>query len=427
MDTSEFEVAVGISRKWDAREAGREVARTAIEKLTRPPNFFLLFSTIHYEKHGGFQEFLDGVWDIIPQGTHLIGGTIAGFINKFGCYTRGATALAATYPNMDVAIGTGKNTKRSPRKAGRMASKKILQGLEKSLYSNKFLFVVISGPTLPKSKRYGTMKIVDDTKSSRVLSKLTNISTRVNQIGLGRETEVLNGLCEEMMDFSLLGVSSNDDNKYLNHYQFYNKEILKNSIVALGIKTDMKIFLKTSYGFISTGEKATITGTENWNYVVKSLDNKSAVKTYFEKTGISREIINEGNIHRITPFLPIGCYHKDGTLHPYPVASFLGDYLLFGHDTVSKEIEFLSATGKSLINAVDESIRALPELPNLLLVSSCAARLETLGKEVNRVREIIEKDVKENYLVLYGLGEERKECMKPPHLLQESFNVASFY
>ncbi len=76
-----FEAAVGMSRKWDAREAGREVAETAIQKLSRPPDFFLLFSTIHYEKHGGFQEFLNGVWEVLPKGTPLIGGTVAGFIN----------------------------------------------------------------------------------------------------------------------------------------------------------------------------------------------------------------------------------------------------------------------------------------------------------------------------------------------------------
>ena len=51
---SKFEAAVGMSRKWDAREAGREVARSAIQKLRHPPNFFLLFSTIHYEKYGFF-------------------------------------------------------------------------------------------------------------------------------------------------------------------------------------------------------------------------------------------------------------------------------------------------------------------------------------------------------------------------------------
>ena len=66
----EFRAAVGLSREWDARKAGREVARDTLEKLGTDPDFFLLFSTIHYEKWGGFKEFLAGVWDVLPEGRH---------------------------------------------------------------------------------------------------------------------------------------------------------------------------------------------------------------------------------------------------------------------------------------------------------------------------------------------------------------------
>jgi hypothetical protein len=426
MDNNELKTAVGLSRKWDAREAGKEVAKSTLDKLGAKPDFFLLFSTIHYEKHGGFQEFLNGVWDVLPEGTPLVGGTVAGFMNNYGCYTRGATALSASYKNMDVAVGVGHNTKRSPKKAGSTASNMIIEKLKDNNYENKFLFPVISGPTLPKSKRFGTMKIVDDKNSSKLLSKLTNVSTRVSQIGLGRESEVLDGLCKNMNEYALIGISSNDDNRYLNHYQFHNNKIYTNSVVTLGICTDLNVFINTSYGLKPTGKKAKITGSENWNYVIKSLDGKSAVNMFFENVGISKEIVNVNNIHRITPFLPIGCYHDDGTLHPYPVASFLGDYLLLGHNTISDEIEFLSASGASLLDAVDESMRSLPESPLFMIISSCAGRLETLGKEIYHVREKIMERTDKNFIVLYGLGEEKKESMKPPHLLQESFNVASF-
>ena len=117
MKKAEFEAAVGMSRKWDAREAGREVARSAIEKLSRPPSFFLLFSTIHYEKHGGFQEFLNGVWDVLPKGTPLIGGTVAGFMNNYGCFTRGATSIAIESTDIKILSGIAHNTKRYPKKA----------------------------------------------------------------------------------------------------------------------------------------------------------------------------------------------------------------------------------------------------------------------------------------------------------------------
>ena len=100
-----------MSRKWDAREAGREVARNTIKKLDAPPDFFLLFSTIHYKDHGGFEEFLNGVYDVLPKGTPLVGGTVVGFMNNFGTFTRGTSALAVSYSNMDVTVGIGKNPK----------------------------------------------------------------------------------------------------------------------------------------------------------------------------------------------------------------------------------------------------------------------------------------------------------------------------
>ena len=115
MKNSEIQASVGMSRKWDAREAGREVARTTLEKLKTPPNFFVLFCTIHYEKHGGFQELLNGVYDVLPPNTPLIGGTVTGFMNNYGCYARGTTGLGVSSRYMDVAIGYGKNTKREPK------------------------------------------------------------------------------------------------------------------------------------------------------------------------------------------------------------------------------------------------------------------------------------------------------------------------
>ena len=119
MIESKLEASIGMSREWDARKAGREVAKSAIKNLKTPPNFFLLFSTIHYKDHGGFQEFLNGVWDVLPKGIPLIGGTVAGFLNNHGCFTRGATALAVAYPNLDVAIGIGRNTRKNPKKAAK--------------------------------------------------------------------------------------------------------------------------------------------------------------------------------------------------------------------------------------------------------------------------------------------------------------------
>ena len=156
----DVEAAVGMSRKWDAREAGREVAKSAIKNLRTPPSFFLLFSTIHYKDHGGFQALLDGVWDALPSGTPLIGGTIAGFINNYGCFARGATALAISYPRMDVVVGFGRYTKLFPKIAARNCARYIKEGLKKSNYPNRFIIDMISAPTVPKIPIIGRVNFI---------------------------------------------------------------------------------------------------------------------------------------------------------------------------------------------------------------------------------------------------------------------------
>ncbi|HIE33811.1 MAG TPA: hypothetical protein EYP86_01565, partial [Candidatus Altiarchaeales archaeon] len=177
----EFKAAVGLSRQWDAKKAGREVANTTLEKLGADPDFFLLFSTIHYEKYGGFQEFLDGVWDVLPDETPLIGGTVAGFINNYGCYTRGATALAVSYPNMDVAIGYGKNTKRNPEKAAKECANMVRRGLETTRYKNRFLFDIIGGSRVPQLPFLGRRKVV----RSRIIGNLMILGFRFSNDYLG--------------------------------------------------------------------------------------------------------------------------------------------------------------------------------------------------------------------------------------------------
>ena len=132
-----IEASLGFSRKWDAREAGKEVAESAIKKLSQPPSFILLFSTIHYKDHGGFQEFLNGVWDVIPSETPLIGGTITGFITNKGCFARGGVALAVSYPYLDIMLGFGSHTKRSPKSAAKKCADMIKNGLKNILIEKK--------------------------------------------------------------------------------------------------------------------------------------------------------------------------------------------------------------------------------------------------------------------------------------------------
>ena len=426
MDNDDFEVALGMSRKWDAREAGREVAREVIQKLKTPPSFFVLFSTIHYEKHGGFKEFLAGVWDVIPKGTPLVGGTVAGFLNNFGCYTRGCTALAVSYPNMDVAVGIGRNTKRNPQKAAKECVNVIKKKLVKSRYKNKFLFEIVSGGKIPQFPGIGRKRVIKSGITSKMATKLSNFSLTKLQYGVGREEEVLDALVSELPDYTIIGGSSIDENNMIENYQFFNDNISSNSLVSLGLTMDLDININTTYGLKDTGIKFHITKKGDYGRTIHEIDGLPASDGFLKKISWPYDFIDE-RLYRKTMFIPLG-YWKDDILFPNVIGLFLGKDIQFGYKIEIDELCLLSASGKSLIGAVDENLEEFKTKNNQLgLIVSCAARLETLGANIFYVREKLLNffgDIP--FLLIYAGGEDAYSKEKGKRHINESFNVVTF-
>ena len=113
-----------------------------------------------------------GIWKGIKSGfpdSPLAGGTVAGFITQEGCYTRGVAAFALDYPNMEVTIGIGHNTKRNPEKAADECVKMIKKYTKPSKWNNKFLLTLVSGTEIPQIPGVGRAVIKSATISSHAL------------------------------------------------------------------------------------------------------------------------------------------------------------------------------------------------------------------------------------------------------------------
>jgi len=425
MKTDDFDAAVGMTRKWDAREAGREVARNTIKKLKRPPSFFLLFSTIHYEKNGGFQEFLNGVWDVLPEGTPLVGGTVSGFVNSKGCYTRGGSALSVSYPNMDVASGFGKNTKRNPKKAAKHCSDMLNKILSNSNYPQKFVYELISGSLVPDLPGIRKKRVINNKILTKFSPTFSSGLLSIFQTGPGREEEVLSYLVDNLKDYYLLGGSSTDDNNMMSNYQFYGKKILTNSIVALGIRTDLGIDVNTTYGLEETDINLDITKIGRDKRMIKKINSKPALTGYLDAIGMERDLIDE-TLHHKTMFTPFG-YIKNKILFPNVIGLCIGDNIVVGYQIQDKNLHLYSASGKSLINAVDKNLDYFKDRDNRLgLVVSCAARLETLGRDINFVRtKLLKFFDKAPFLLIYAGGEDTYIPNVGQRHINESFNLAT--
>ena len=430
MVKSSIEASVGMSRKWDAREAGREVARSTIEKLKAPPDFFILFSTIHYKQHGGFQELLNGVWDVLPECTPLIGGTVTGFMNNYGVYSRGATALAVSNPTMDVTIGYGKNTKRSPRKAAKQCAKMIKNGLKDSKYENKFLLNLISASEIPNIPFLGRKKIYTKGFSTRILLRLFGFSQYFLQKGAGRDDEVIEELTKCLSEFNMLGGGTLDDGKNLNNFQFFNKSVFTNSIVSLGIQTECKLDVLTTHNMKETGIEFNITKASKDGRIIHEINKKPAFSELVKLLGWPKDFLSEENWYNTTYYFPIGFRNNNfgGEIGPRVIGGIFGESLVTVIRSKDSDASILTIDGRSLLQTIDNNFKFFPNKPEFGLVSSCNTRLITMGNKIYLARDRFLNYFDEKpFIVFYVGGESTYSPKKGLNYVNMSFNSAIFW
>jgi hypothetical protein len=424
------EAALGMSRKWDARQAGREVAETAIRQLKGPPSFFLLFSTIHYEKYGGFQELLNGVWDVLPKGTPLIGGTVRGFMNNYGCYTRGVTTLVVSSLDMDVAIGYGKNTKRNPKKAARQCASMIKEGLKNSVYKNKFLLNLISASEIPDISTFGRKKIIKPGLAPKALMQLFGFSQYVLQKGAGRDDEVIEELITHLPDFRMLGGGTIDNGPGFTSYQFINNNVLKNSIVSLGIQTPLGLDVLTTHNMRKTGIEFKITKMSKDGRIIHEINNKPAFSELLRLLNWSKDFLTEETWLKTTFYFPLGGQYNDSStcFGPRIIGVVLGESLVTGFRSKDPNASILTIDGRRLLETIDKNLSSYQNKPEFGLIASCTTRLETMGAKISKERDRILQYFNESpFIVFYVGGESTYSLEKGLNYINMSFNSAIFW
>jgi len=427
---SGIEAAVGMSRKWDAREAGRETAETTIQNLSRPPNFFLLFSTIHYEKYGGFQEFLDGVWDVLPKGTPLVGGTVAGFMNNKGAYARGASSIAVSYPNMDVSVSCCKNIKRKPVRSTDIYTNILKDNLTKSTYENKFLLNLISGAELFNFPGEGQKKIIRSKSVSRVLPQFLKIIEKTTDKGFPKDDEILNNISKKLPDYSFLSGILVDDFKFLKNYQFYNDQVLNNNIVGMGLKTDIPFDVNTTHCMEEKDIHFKITKVGYGGRIIKEINNKPAWPEFLRLLNWDEEtLMDEARFTKRMIYHPFGI-KRDGRIYPAMTALVLGDYIMTAvKSNPGEEVSILNISGKLLLNAVKENLQKYSNLkPYFGIFSSCVTRLLTLGSKTKYVQNELKNYFQEKPFLVFYVSGEGTYSSKEKKLIDAdmSFNSAIF-
>lgn len=422
-----LEINISYSRKWSAREAGIEVAKKSIKGMNHPPCFVLVFSTIHYKNNGGFKEFLKGIWGVLPKGTPLIGGTIAGFITNDGCFSRGAAALAIYCQDMDVAIGIGKHTKRNPKIAGNKCASMIKEKLDKSTNKNKVLINVISGPKQPDLPGMGPINV---TKSKTFSFLFSTIGLRVFPFfgySIGKEEDVLSEMSEMLPDYFFMGCTSADDGKFISDYQFFGENVFSNSIVALGFTVDESIEIDTEIGLHPTNKTFDITKTSFSGRLITKIENKPA-KDYLYRSALN---LSPEQIKELGAFYYKLSYHFPMTFeedlnHTSGVGAVIGNGLLMGHRIKGVHGRLLSVTGKEAVNNVDNLFpNDTKSLPFVFMFSSAIYNFILGHKTFDIKDKLDEKLGSKPYLMVQPMIENIKLPYKEPYIRVYSLNTLS--
>jgi len=394
--------AVVTSTIKDSYGAGRQIGEKIVKKIGKSPDLILFFCTLDYKENGGFEKLLKGIYNTLPDETQLAGGIVPGFLNKDGCYARGATALAISYPNMNICIGIGKNTKRNPKKAARTAVAQIKAGL-KNKYENKIIFSIISGPKNPDLPGVKNTNIINSKIKAGFMLYMFSFMQKVFQKGFGKEREVLEEITKKLTDFHLIHTSNYSKPPFTENYQFHNKNVLDEKAVVVAIETDMNFKLNFATGVEKTNKNLEITNLTNDRKVIKKINKKPPLEEYIKKIGMSKEEFEEQKWTDITAKYPLGFIENNKTILRSPLL-ILGNYMGFLTKIEYNNVFIADVNPKKMISATNEVLNA--EKPFFGFFTSCIARRDLLGIKVFEVQEKMKQYFEDkDFLLIYSGSE----------------------
>ena len=403
--TNDVLVNVEFSEKWAAREAGREMASRVLAGLSGKPKFLIVYATIHYAENGGFQDLLDGIYDVLPKDVPLVGGTVTGFTIRQGCFSHGIAGMAVAHPNMDVSVSVGHNIKRNPSAAAKECAKKLKVDLDVSKYPNQFLFSFSAGTEILDVPPIGRSPVIRSELLAKTVMSGFSTSQYVLQKGSGMEDDLLASLVAEIPNCKLLHGSAIDDVKMLRNYQFCNNSVLTNALVCLGIKSDLSTAVSFSHG-AEPNIPFEITKVSDNGRIIHEINGKPAAKELLRLINWQDDFFEERSFTRRFPFFPLGLY-INGKFFIRPFVMILGDSIMLMTKVEKGKAFIARINGSSMVSSVDDALTASNvTTPVFGVFTSCAIRFMALGREVYRDRDVLLKHFKDTPFLLGYCGGE---------------------
>lgn len=350
---------VGLSKEKDAFAAGAEACNQAFKNIGNGADFVMVFSSVRYEQ----KKMLEGVRSV-SKDAPLIGCSDSGEITTQGPVSGGVAVMALKSDQIKFVIGKGKDVKADSRKAGYSAAQNVLQRSK----GKPSLFIM-----LPDGLN-------------------------------GNGAEIVRGVQDVLgPKFPIMGGSAGDDFAFKKTYQYFDGEVLTDSVAGVGLSGKFSFGVGVKHGWEPIGLPKKVTRSSG--AVLETLDNEPALKIYEESFGKSAEELTKEPIARMAYTYPLGMSVEGSDellIRDVVIADKEGRITCAAEIPQGTEIRLMLGGKEKAIQAAREAaLNAFSQLkgakPRAIFVFNCMARHKLLGPrigdEIAAIQEVLGSDV----------------------------------
>lgn len=358
----------GRSNNADAFKAGAEAAKIAVEEVGNQANLIIVFSSVKYDQ----QQMLAGVRSV-SKDIPLIGCSDSGEIVKEGPSTGQTAVMALSSDAIGFTIGVGKNVSKDSHKAGMMVAEEVKNQAKEPL---TMFMMLPDGLT-------------------------------------GDGTAIVRGVQDSLgTAFPIVGGSAGDDFAFKKTYQYYNDQVLTDSVVGVGFSGNFAWGVGVMHGWEPVGIPMKVTKSKG--RVLEKLDGKPALEIYEDYFGKKTEELVKEPLARIAYTYPLGMNVKGSSellLRDVVIADKKGRITCAAEIPQDAEVRLMIGGPEKAIAAAKKAAEtAMTRLkgakPKSIIIFDCIARWKLLGgqigDEISAIQDILGSQVPMIGFYTYG-------------------------
>ena len=367
-----IQVGVGASKGLDSYRVGRDAANKALEKTkSTQPDLTIVFSSVIFNQ----EQMLNGVRSVVG-GSPLVGCSSAGEITTDGPDKRSIAVLTVKSNTLKCTIGLGKEISKDARRAGQEAARQAVR--------------------LAGQDRHCFMMMPDGLK--------------------GNVANIIRGIQEVLgTSFPIVGGSAGDDFLFRKTSQYYNDQILVDTVPGVLFSGDISVGIGARHGWCPVGKLRRVTRAKA--NIIKEIDGEPAIEIYQEYFDRAVEdLIDKEPLPRMTTMYPLGMTvpgEDEYLLRNALRVNRQGELICAGEIPQGSEVRLMIGSEQSIISAAKNAAnQALSNIGNsrikFVVLFDSISRSKLLGRrnrlEIEAVKDILGRDVP--LIGFYSYGEQ---------------------